>query len=318
MIDSTGRNIDYLRISLTDRCNLRCTYCIPQGFQPLMHNDIITYEELMLIVEKALELGIDKYKITGGEPFVRKGAVNFIRILKTFPGVKEVSVTTNGVLLGKYIDELKEIGIDGINISLDAADREQYMRITGFDEYENVDKAIIASCNAGIKTKINVVLLEDSLSRVIPLMKYAEDYPVHIRFIEQMPVGMGKATGVKASQVIEVIKNHYPDLIKDERRHGNGPAHYFRSERIKGTVGIIDAVSHSFCSACNRVRLTSTGRLKPCLCYSESLDLRKIIKEEPDKLKEKMQAIIFSKPEAHCFDRPETVTEAHNMSEIGG
>ena len=318
MIDKYGRNIDYLRISITDRCNLRCSYCMPEKFKNLSHADIISYEELFIIVEAAVKLGITKFKITGGEPFVRKGALSFIKELKSLEGVDEVTVTTNGILLGDYVDELAAIGIDGINISLDTADCEKYKNITGYDGFDIVNNAIIRCCEAGIKTKINALLLDSSIYNILPIAKYAEMYKISVRYIEQMPIGQGHKAPVSSDELIAVLCEHYTDLKVDDRKLGNGPARYFSSKKLKGSLGVIDAVSHAFCSSCNRVRLTSVGLLKPCLCYSQGVDLREVLRTEPDKLVTIMDRTIFDKPRSHCFDKIEDITEAKGMSEIGG
>lgn len=319
MTDQFGRNIDYMRISITDRCNLRCRYCMPNGVDLLHHEEILRYEELLQIAQAAVGLGIVNYKITGGEPLVRKDAVKLIRQLKQLPGVQTVTLTSNGVLLAPFAQELADAGIDCINISLDAANRKDYAAITGFDVLEQVLAGIDACAQAGIRLKLNCVLLEDSLSRLIPLARFAQDQPIDVRFIEVMPIGQGAhSMGLLWADALSVLRQEWPDLHPLKERRGNGPARCYASESLRGCIGIIDAVSHKFCGSCNRVRLTSTGLLKPCLCYSDGTDLREVLRQRPESLFQVLWEAIFQKPQAHCFDRIEYMTEQMAMSQIGG
>ena len=189
MKDHFGRNINYLRLSITDRCNLRCKYCMPHGVEFTPHEQILTYEEFLRVARAAVHLGIPRFKITGGEPLVRKGVTDFIAALKRLPGVEEVTLTTNGVRLAELVPALKAAGVDGVNISLDAADPETFQAITGFDQLGNVLAGLDASLAAGLHTKINFVLLAGCEGRVLPVAKLAQSRPVDVRFIEVMPIG---------------------------------------------------------------------------------------------------------------------------------
>lgn len=319
MHDQFRRKIDYMRISITDRCNLRCQYCMPHGIELTKHADILQYEEFLQIAAAAVELGITKFKITGGEPLVRLGCVDFIRRLKKLPGVQEVTLTTNGVLLAPLVPELADIGVDGINISLDTCRPDEFQAITGTAALDKVLAGIDASVAGGIRTKLNCVLLADCEKRLIPLARFAQDRLIDVRFIEVMPIGEGAVSrGVSREQALAILQEEWPDLHAVDERRGNGPARYYASAALEGRIGMIDAVSHKFCADCNRVRITSTGFLKPCLCYSESTDLRALVRTRPEQLKEALYRAIYHKPRAHCFDNMAAITEQKGMSQIGG
>lgn len=319
MQDRYGRTIDYLRLSITDRCNLRCRYCMPDGAPLLAHSDILTYEEFLQVAAAAAALGITKFKVTGGEPLVRRGCVEFLRRLKALPGVEQVTLTTNGLLLAPVAGQMAALGLDGVNISLDAADPAAFAAITGFDRLGEVNAGIDAALAAGLKTKLNCVLLPGCEARLVPLARYAENRPLDVRFIEVMPIGAGAAQpGLNRDAALDILRQVWPDLHPVTEHRGNGPAHYYAAEGLTGRIGVIDAVSHKFCAGCNRVRLTSTGWLKPCLCYGEAADLRAVLRENPAQLPEALRRAIFEKPRAHCFEDAAAVTERRGMSQIGG
>ncbi|MCC8061067.1 MAG: GTP 3',8-cyclase MoaA [Clostridiales bacterium] len=321
MEDLFGRTIDYLRISITDRCNLRCSYCMPDGAKFIPHDQILRYEEILRLVRCFVSLGVSHYKVTGGEPLVRKGAPEFIRMLKAQDGVKTVTLTTNGILLADCLAELRTAGIDGVNISLDTANRKEYKEITGADAFPVVDAAIRACAKSGIRTKINAVLLRGAENRVLQLAEYAAEFPVDVRFIELMPIGAGKQGGGSfADSVRERLLEQYPDLHPVKEQRGFGPARYEASGRLQGRIGWIDMISHTFCPECNRVRLTSTGVLKPCLCYGDGTGLRELLRNgtEDNRLTGILRETIARKPERHCFSDMEKITEEQPMSRIGG
>ncbi len=318
MTDQYRRTIDYMRLSVTDRCNLRCRYCMPNGIAQVSHADILTYEEFLQVAATAVELGITKFKVTGGEPLARLGCVDFISCLKALPGVEQVTLTTNGVLLSPFVSCLAEAGIDGVNVSLDAPDRETFADITGFDALPQVLRSLDALLSAGIHTKLNCVLLPGSEERLTSLARFARR-GLDVRFIEIMPIGAGVGShGPSREEALTVLRREWPDLRPTDIRRGNGPAHYYICASLPGHIGMIDAVSHKFCGECNRVRLTSTGFLKPCLCYGEGTNLRAVLRERPEELSEVLRAAIYKKPQAHCFDRTASVTEQKAMSQIGG
>lgn len=318
MTDQFGRTIDYMRVSITDRCNFRCRYCMPEGIVPVTHREILTYEEILRVAGAAVELGVTKFKVTGGEPLVRLGCVDFLSQLKALPGVEAVTLTTNGALLAQEVPRLAELGIDGVNVSLDALDWETFAAITGFDQLDRVLEGIDALLAAHIPAKLNCVLLPDCLERLIPLARFAER-AIDVRFIEVMPIGAGDTLpGPNWEEALAVLRREWPDLYPVEEHRGNGPAWYYASGKLQGRIGTIDAMSHKFCARCNRVRLTSTGRLKPCLCCGEGTDLRTILRERPGDLLPELRTAILEKPEAHRFGQAGGVTEQLGMSQIGG
>jgi len=319
MTDRFGRTIDYMRLSVTDRCNLRCRYCMPQDVVRSSREETLTYEELLQVASAAVGLGIVKFKVTGGEPLVRSGCVDFMRRLKALPGVEQVTLTTNGLLLEPLLPQLAAMGLDGVNISLDAADPEGFAGITGFHRLDTVLRAIDASVSSGIKTKLNCVLLQGCEEWLLPLARFAQSRPIDVRFIEVMPIGMGaQSRGPSCETALRILRTRWPDLHPVEENRGNGPARYYASGALTGRIGMIGAVSHRFCRDCNRVRLTSTGTLKPCLCYSAGADLRTVLRQCPQDLPRVLRRAIERKPEAHCFDDAASITERKAMNQIGG
>ena len=285
MRDALGREINYMRLSVTDRCNLRCRYCMPaEGVPATAHTDILRYEELLRVAQAAVSLGIDRFKVTGGEPLVRRGITDFIRSLKALPGVKQVTLTTNGLLLPSLLDGLLDAGLDAVNISLDTRDNAQYQFITRSSHTADEVLHTIRLCAGRLPTKINAVLLPETAAQLIPLAQLAEELPVDVRFIERMPLGaadIGAAESVHR-EVIDRLHAVWPDLAPFQERRGNGPARYYASSGLRGCIGLIEAVSHAFCASCNRVRLTSTGLLKPCLCYETGTDLKPLLRGGAD------------------------------------
>lgn len=321
MIDAVGRTIDYMRISITDRCNLRCRYCMPDGIKQIAMSEILTYEEIRKVCVFAAELGIRKIKITGGEPLVRKGCAELIGMIKNIPGITQVTMTTNGVLLQDNLETLKQAGLDGINISLDTLDHEKYQAITGTAACETVRQAVVAAAKSGIRTKVNTVLQSDGdKTEWKQLITLAENLPVDVRFIELMPIGYGKQnTGVSNLELLKEIQEVYPDIRKDSEVHGNGPAVYYQIPGFAGCIGFISAMHGKFCKTCNRIRLTSTGDLKPCLCYGDTYPLKDLLRNgTDDEIREQIKRAIEQKPAAHCFEEPDEITEAHQMAQIGG
>ena len=323
MIDGWGRNINYLRISLTDRCNMRCQYCMPTTIPSVGHDEILRYEELLQICRAALQVGINRFKITGGEPLVRKGAISFMQSLRQLSGVQSMTLTTNGMALGPYIPALQDMAIDAVNISLDSLDAVLFQQISGVDGLSCVWQAIRQTVRSGIRTKINAVMLDMTRSQLLPLAKLAEIMPVDVRFIEIMPIGYGATqTGYTADQALAVLRSVYPDLQIVSQHCGNGPAVYYQSKCMQGCIGFIAANTHKFCHQCNRMRLTSTGFLKPCLCYDDGVDLKTIVRsDQTDSLVALRQAICRAaaqKPAGHCFDDIREMTENKTMNQIGG
>ena len=323
MLDQYGRRINYLRISVTDRCNLRCRYCMPEGVQDVGMKNILTFEEFWEIVKTGVSLGITHIRITGGEPLVRKGCADLILGIRKIPGVETITMTTNGVLLGNYAKQLKEAGVDGVNISLDTLDPEEFCQITGKREFPAVLAGIRAAKDAGLPVKLNAVNRKEL--DPVPLVRYAQNENLPLRFIEMMPVGYGKQyVGRSNEELREMLEKTFgtaEKLVDSEElsRMGSGPAVYYRFSDLKVPVGFISAIHGKFCDTCNRVRLTAEGYLKLCLCYDQGVDLRHVLREEEkENLRTVMEEAIFRKPAAHCFERPSEMTETHEMVKIGG
>lgn len=323
MLDRYGRVINYLRISVTDRCNLRCCYCMPEGVQDVGMKNILTFEEIWEIVRTGVSLGITHIRITGGEPLVRKGCVDLIRGIREIPGVETITMTTNGVLLGNYAKQLKEVGVDSVNISLDTLDPEEFYKITGKRELKEVLAGIRAVKTAGLPVKLNAVNRKEL--DPIPLVRYAQEENLPLRFIEMMPVGYGKKyvgrSNEELRETLEAVCGKAECMTNREElsRMGSGPAVYYRFSDLKVPVGFISAIHGKFCDTCNRVRLTAEGYLKLCLCYDEGEDLRRVLREgEKENLRTIMEQTIFRKPAAHCFEHPAEMTETHEMVKIGG
>ena len=323
MLDRYGRVINYLRISVTDRCNLRCCYCMPEGVQDVGMKNILTFEEIWEIVRTGVSLGITHIRITGGEPLMRKGCVDLIRGIREIPGVETITMTTNGVLLGNYAKQLKEAGVDGVNISLDTLDPEEFFKITGKRELQEVLAGIRAAKTAGLPVKLNAVNRKEL--DPIPLVRYAQEENLPIRFIEMMPVGYGKKyvgrSNEELRETLEAVCGKAECMTNREElsRMGSGPAVYYQFSDLKVPVGFISAIHGKFCDTCNRVRLTAEGYLKLCLCYDEGEDLRRVLREgEKENLRTIMEQTIFRKPAAHCFEHPAEMTETHEMVKIGG
>ena len=318
MKDSFGREINYLRISLTDRCNLRCEYCMPEkGVKKVSHNDILTLEEMYEIIKVFVDLGINKIRFTGGEPLVRLGAVDLISKISKLEGVNEIAMTTNGTLLETYADDLKKAGLTRVNISLDTLNMEKYRRITRGGDLNKALNGIKAAREAGLTPiKINTVLIGGFNEDEIPdLVNLTMGHQMDIRFIELMPigeaVGFAKDKFISNSRVLETV----PNLISVEAEDRSSPARYFRLPGAKGKVGIINPISCKFCSNCNRVRLTSTGKLKSCLHSNREIELRDAIRNKED-IGSIIKEAIYSKEKEHHLENDEFITR--NMNQIGG
>lgn len=300
MKDRMGREIDYMRFSITDRCNLRCKYCMPDGIDCMPRWDVLSLEEFEAIAIAAASLGIKKIKVTGGEPLARKSCPQLVKMLKNIPGIEKVTLTTNGVQLDQYLDQLLDAGLDAINVSLDTVDPVLYEKITGRDKLADVMRFIEKAESLPIPVKINAVSIDfrqlqenGKATELSPqenwqqMAELAKHYPVDVRFIEMMPIGYGKQfKTIDHNWLLENMKKVYPDLEEDTRVHGFGPAVYYKVPGFKGSIGLISAIHGKFCSTCNRIRLTSQGHVKSCLCYDEGTDLRSILREgqeRPDK-----------------------------------
>ena len=325
MLDRYGRTIDYMRISITDRCNLRCRYCMPEDIELVPMAAVLTYEEIVDICREAAQLGIRRLKITGGEPLVRRGAAGLIGALKTLPGIEQVTLTTNGVLLAQMLPELLEAGLDAVNVSLDTLDAARYREITGRDELAAVLEGLAAAEESGIRLKVNAVLERGvNDGEWYDLARLAETRRLDVRFIEMMPIGYGKdVQGVSNEELIRALCARDAAWAPDDSVHGNGPAVYLHHPDWLGSVGFISAIHGKLCGGCNRVRLTAKGRLKPCLCYGETVDLLPLLRSRDasnrsEAVREALSQAIYEKPLQHCFEDETMITETDGMSSIGG
>jgi cyclic pyranopterin phosphate synthase len=319
---STGipPRVDYLRLSVTDRCNLRCVYCMPpQGVPPRRHDEILSYEELLAFAATAVAAGISKVRVTGGEPLVRKGLVDFIARLAALDGLTDVSLTTNGILLPRYAAHLRAAGLRRVNVSIDSLDARRYGELTRGARLSEALAGLDAAFAAGFDpVKVNAVLLsgvEDEVEGFVALTRRRD---VHVRFIEYMPLDRHIATGstlISAGLILERLRrDHGVEPVAGP--FGLGPARYYRVPGARGTIGFIAGVSDHFCDTCNRLRLTADGRLKTCLfsAADRELDVRPLI-DRPDELAQAIAAAVAGK----SFDRTsETPDACRAMSQIGG
>ncbi len=322
MKDQCSRTIDYIRISVTDRCNLRCRYCMPEeGVELLDHDDILTYQEILRICEAGSKLGISKVKVTGGEPLVRKGVESLVRDLKKLPGIEDVTMTTNGCLLKEKAMALKEAGLSSVNVSLDTLDPVRFAEITRRDAFASVMEGIESAASVGLKVKINCAVMEElKKEEVLAFSQFSMERGIPVRFIEMMPIGQG--TNYKAmnnDQLAEILGEAYGELREDRKVKGNGPAVYYTWGDGKGSVGFISALHHKFCGSCNRVRLTSDGYLKLCLDSPLGVDLKGPLRRgiSDEELYSLMEEWIRKKPESHHFGEKHRKTDL-NMNQIGG
>ena len=334
MKDSHGRVIDYLRISLTDRCNFRCIYCMPEeGVQQLPHEEILRIEEIVQAVRVAADMGIRSIRLTGGEPLVRLGVVDLVRDIANVPGIENISMTTNGVLLPRMADDLKAAGLSRVNISLDTLDPDQFRQITRRGELQQTLDGIDAALEAGFNpVKINAVAVRSLHQDYLKFAELSIDRPLHVRFIEYMPVGessgtdgcgWGKQDVVSCEELFDTINEQaraqgLPELVAagEDRPLGWGPARYFMFPGAQGTVGFISPLSRHFCSECNRLRLTADGKLRPCLFSDVEYDLRAAVRGDggDDAVRAVILEAIGAKPDEHH----DKVGTDRGMSQIGG
>ncbi len=325
MLDQYGRLIDYIRISVTDRCNLRCIYCMPEeGVEQVRHTDILSYAEIIRLCTIFVKLGIRHVKLTGGEPLVRKGLPDLARGIRAVPGIEDVTVTTNGVLLKEQIAELYEAGIRAVNVSLDTLDASMFQSITRRDLLDRVLEGLRECVKyPDLRLKINCVPLKGiNEEEWVRMAAIARDHPIDVRFIELMPIGFGKEYHGETQQIIQrKLKAAYGSPRELFGRFGNGPSIYMAYPGFAGRIGFISAISHRFCSGCNRVRLTSEGYLKLCLQYTDGLDLRQLLRSQKtdEEIFKALYEAIEKKPRNHQFTgKEEDNFEQHEMSRIGG
>lgn len=318
MKDSFGRNINYLRISVTDLCNLRCKYCMPEkGICKVEHKDVLSLEEIYEVAKVFVSLGVNKIRLTGGEPLTRKGIVGLVEKLGKLDGIKDLAMTTNGILLKKYAKELKSAGLNRVNVSLDTLDEEKYSHITRGGKIKGVLEGIEAAKSVGLTPiKINTVLIGGfNVNEIKDFVNLTKTEEIDVRFIELMPVGEASKWAEENFVSNEVILDKVNALEKVERLDPSSPAVYYKLPGAKGRVGIINPISCKFCDYCNRVRLTSRGKLKLCLHSNEEIDLKDKLRQGED-IEKIILSSIKEKPESHHLEDGQYITDS--MYQIGG
>ena len=324
MLDIYNRKIDYIRISITDRCNLRCIYCMPEeGIKLIDHKEVLSYEEIIRLCRQFAKIGISKVKITGGEPLVRKDVHKLIKAIKEIDGIDNVTMTTNGILLENVIDDLVNAGLDAVNISIDTLREDRYREITRLGDINKVMRGIKKCLTyKNLKVKINCVPIKgENEEELLDLINLCKDNDISIRFIEVMPIGLGRnMKGFSDEEVIDIVEKNLGKLTPYHGKLGNGPSTYYSLEGYKGKIGFISAVNHKFCESCNRVRLTCEGFLKACLQYNIGTDLRELLRsgKSDEEILEAMKNTIYNKPEEHSFNLIIEKEEQKAMSQIGG
>ena len=330
MVDKYNRNINYLRISITDRCNLRCIYCMPaEGITCMRHEEILTYEEIHRIIRISTELGIRKVRITGGEPLVRRGIVDFVASLRSIKELDDISMTTNGILLEDFAEQLYSAGMHRINVSLDSLNAEKYTRITRLGDINAVLKGIKKARETGFSPiKINIVAIKGfNDDEILDFARLTFDMPYQVRFIELMPIGNAGNDIDGRFLSNDFIKDRIETLgklehVKKHKNGTNGPADIYRLKGSKGEIGLISAISHKFCSSCNRLRLTADGQLRTCLLSDEETDLKGALRAgcTDAVLKETMIGAIARKPRQHQITFKDNYRKkcVKEMSAIGG
>ncbi|MGE5894840.1 MAG: GTP 3',8-cyclase MoaA [bacterium] len=321
--DSYSRVIDYMRVSITDRCNLRCIYCMPaRGVPPIVHGEILSYEEILRVLNVAAGLGVRKVRITGGEPLARKNVQHLIREAVRIEGIEEITLTTNGLLLEKYATELAQCGLKRVNVSLDSLRTERYREITRGGNLEDVLRGIEAAQRNGlVPVKINMVPIRGINEDEVPdFARLTIKTPCHVRFIELMPFGDKALVDNRQCIPTDEIKDTVEKLgeLSPVRRRKAGPAKYYQLPGAEGVVGFISAMTHHFCGECNRLRMTADGKLKPCLFSGTEIDLKTPMRRgAPDsEIERLLRLAVEVKPEGHAILQKYDTGRA--MSKIGG
>lgn len=314
MEDRFNRNINYARISITDSCNLRCIYCMPNGYKPC-EKRIITREEIETLVKALASLGIKRIRLTGGEPLIRRDIVEIIRDIRGVMGIEDIGITTNGILLYDLIDELEDAGLKRINISLDSLRPDTFRKITG-GSIEKVINSIEKCISKGIKVKINMVpIVGINDGEIKDFVKLTENLDIDVRFIELMPIGPGADyKGIKSDDIRKLLSELKMTKVQN---FGGGPSEVYKLEKHIGRIGFISPMTHNFCSQCNRIRITSDGKLKTCLHNADEIELLNYV-NDMDKLIEVLHDGIYSKYEKHTMDVDKVSRSQRKMVGIGG
>ncbi len=317
LIDKFGRRVTYLRLSITDRCNFRCFYCKPiKDFKYIPHEQILRYEDLLFMARVLREYGIEKIRLTGGEPFIRKGFLSFLEKLREI--FENIYITTNGYFLKESAKELKRIGVKGLNISLDTLDRNLFERITKVDALDKVLEGIEESVNAGLNVKLNSVLMKSNIEGIIPLIEYGAKKNIPVRFIELMPISSEVRKEFLSEDSAKAhIRKRY-GFIPVKEKFGVGPSKYYKIEEINAIVGFISALTHNFCETCDKIRITSDGKLRVCLALDDEVSVKEaILKRDENALIFVVKKALEKKPLSHNMSL-ESIISGKNMYQIGG
>ena len=325
LIDNYNRHLNYLRISITDRCNLQCRYCVPQDLIPkLSHAEILTYEEILRVVRIATRLGISKVRVTGGEPLVRKGVYEFLHELTATEGLKDVSLTSNGVMLKDNLEKIQAAGISRINVSLDTLNPVKFREITGYDKFDRVWQGIEKAHQMGFyPIKLNIVALKGiNDEELVEMARLSFRYPFHVRFIEYMPIGQSDFNPDSLLLAPE-IKNRISamgNLVTVQEAETDGPARRYQYEDAIGEIGFIPAISQHFCNTCNRLRLTASGQLRPCLLSDHQEDLKEAVRQNcsDQQLADIFIKAVRQKPSDHNLVNKNPARVCGQMRAIGG
>lgn len=326
MVDNHGRNINYLRISITDRCNLRCRYCMPYtGVEKLEHFSILNLEEIARLVRIAAQAGIRKVRLTGGEPLVRRNVAQLIRYIRDIEEIDDISLTTNGTLFGSMAEELKDAGLDRINFSLDSMVADKFQYITRVGRLDTVMSAIDKALRLELHpVKINTVLIRGfNDDEILDFAAMAYERPLHVRFIEFMPIGdlqfWDRGNIISSQETKDIISGRYR-LLDAKKIKGSGPARYFNLEGGQGSIGFISPMSNHFCSACNRIRMTAEGKLRGCLYDKREVDLKQAMENgaSDEQLRQMFLETISSKPDKHHMNNGWGADNRRKMYQIGG
>ncbi|MDO6518362.1 GTP 3',8-cyclase MoaA [Zobellia uliginosa] len=326
LVDNHNRTINYVRLAVTDRCNLRCNYCMPaEGINFAKNDKLFTIDELSRLSEILVSQGVDKIRITGGEPFVRKDLMVLMRHLSQLEGLDDISVTTNATLIGPYIDELKELGIKNINVSMDAINRETFEKITRRDHYDTVHNNIIRLITEGFNVRINFIALEgQNIEDILPMLELTKHYEVSVRFLEEMPFNGGSKTFESIAwdykRILAYVKERHPDYYELPSPKTSTSINY-KIPGFKGSFGVIPSFSRTFCGSCNRLRISATGDVITCLYAQPSMNIRDILRAEgsTEKIKESILKAIGSRSKTG-FEAQQKYKGvfANSMTSIGG
>jgi len=326
LVDTYNRHLNYLRISITDRCNLSCIYCKPDRCVPkLHHEEILSYEEILRLMGIVIPLGITKVRLTGGEPLVRKGVCDFLSRLTALEGLKDVSLTTNGIFLKKKLERIKAAGVRRLNVSLDSLDRGKFREITGFDGFQDVWEGLDMARQMGFDPiKVNVVVMRGiNDNELLDFARLTFKYPYHVRFIEYMPIGVTESDHFfkfVSTSLIQSRLNAFQELVPVPKDQHDGPSQRFRFRDALGEIGFISPMSHHFCRTCNRLRLTASGKLRPCLLSNREIDIKGPMRSgAPDsELAGIFLKAASSKEPEHRLTADHPLGSASQMSSIGG